>query len=154
VVGTPNATNKGIPKDPDPNFPYGTLKEFALAVIKLFSSTQLQLHWRDIGTCPQGRQGETRKPYTWRNSSAVSMHSRGGRVVASPEFSNHTTGLKRLDFLVNEQKWRIEALREGDTVVEHHKRSRPGGAYHRFGLHDYILLDFRTSTPAIPHRGK
>jgi hypothetical protein len=32
-------------------------------------------------------------------------------VVASPEFSKKSkTGLKRLDFLVNEQKWGIEAL--------------------------------------------
>jgi hypothetical protein len=41
----------------------------------------------------------------------------------------------------------------GDTIVEHHKRFRPGGAYDHFGLHDYILLDFRTSTPTVPQRG-
>jgi hypothetical protein len=117
----------------------------------LFSSTQLQLHWRDIGTGAIRKNPEAL--YTAEFFRCVHALT-GGRVVASPEFSHHTNGLKRLDFLVNEQKWGIEALREGDTLVEHHKRFRPGGAYHRFGLHDYILLDFRTSTPAIPHRGK
>jgi hypothetical protein len=78
------------------------------------------------------------------------VHS-GGSVAAFPEFGT-TRG--RVDFYMKSKKWAIELLRNGDRLEEHVKRFTQGGKYSGLDIDDYVVLDCRTTTPAIAHPSK
>jgi hypothetical protein len=59
--------------------------------------------------------------------------------------------VSRIDFHIEEMKWVIECVRDGDKIDEHIERFQQGGRYHKWiksgEIKDYIILDFRTSKP-------
>ena len=69
-----------------------------------------------------------------------------GTTSVQAEFSYASDG--RLDLFIQEKRWAIELLRDGDRTQNHMQRFRPGGTYHGWGIiQDYILLDFCTKWP-------
>jgi hypothetical protein len=52
------------------------------------------------------------------------------------------------------KKWGVEILREGDRLENHSSRFHGQGAYVGMQFDDYIMLDFRTTTPQVVHPGQ
>lgn len=76
----------------------------------------------------------------------------GSRCFLISEWSAGTEG--RIDFYVDGGvNWGIECLREGINIDEHLSRFRPNGRYHGWiedrKLVDYVVLDFRKTTPTL-----
>ncbi|KAF8418995.1 hypothetical protein EV426DRAFT_720268 [Tirmania nivea] len=136
-----------IPKQPPSNFPYMNLQDLAFAVLRAFSSTNLQSYWKGIGT--GGIRKNPDALYHAEFFRCIHKLTNGG-VIASLESSHSQNGLKCIDFMVTGKAWGIEALRKGDGVMGHYGRFQVGGAYAKFNLEQFILLDFRTSKPTVP----
>jgi len=75
----------------------------------------------------------------------------GGRVIPSPEFSDHSIGLQRIDFRIAEANWGVELLKDGNNLLEHYGRFTAGGKYTTLGLVDWAVIDFRVSMPCKAH---
>ena len=82
-----------------------------------------------------------------------------GAVLWSPEFGNG--GVKQggsLDFYLAVKKWGFEFTREGDRLRSHYMRFQPGGNYYKWisdgDLLAWVLIDFRSTIPAVSHPGK
>jgi len=60
----------------------------------------------------------------------------------------------RVDFYIPVKKWGVELLRDGDRLENHSSRFTGTGAYAKMEFEDYIILDFRTTSPQKPHPGQ
>lgn len=69
--------------------------------------------------------------------------------------SEFGTGTGRVDFHVFSRQWGIELIRDGDRLAQHFERFDAQGAYGaNLVLKDWIILDFRTTTPRVAHPRK
>jgi hypothetical protein len=118
------------------------LFEFALAIIQRFSRQSLEK--REIGPTEAQFQDEF--------YSSSSRHSKGS--ASFPEFG---TKNGRINFFIRSKKWGVELLRDGNRLTQHARRFTEGryGEWIKKGwMSDYIIIDFRTRSPRIVHRGK
>jgi len=74
-----------------------------------------------------------------------------GSLITFPEFGNASG---RVDFYIPVKKWGVELLRDGDGLENHSSRFTGTGAYAKMEFEDYIILDFRTTSPQKPHPGQ
>jgi len=123
------------------------LFEFALAIIQRFSRQSLEKH-------ETGRKAQSTPEAQFQDEfySASSRHSKGS--VSFPEFG---TKNGRIDFFIRSKKWGVELLRDGNRLSQHARRFTEGeyGEWIKNGwMSDYIIIDFRTRSPRIVHRGK
>lgn len=82
-----------------------------------------------------------------------------GGVLWSPEYGNGRVKQGgSLDFYLAVKKWGLEFMREGDRIRSYYKRFQPGGNCHKWisdgHLLAWVLIDFRTTIPTVPHPGK
>ena len=123
------------------------LFEFALAIIQRFSRQSLEK--REIG--PKA-QSIPEAQFQDEFYSSSSRHSKGS--VSFPEFG---TKNGRIDFFIRSKKWGVELLRDGNRLSQHARRFTEGeyGEWIKKGwMTDYIIIDFRTRSPRIVHRGE
>ncbi|CAA7266257.1 unnamed protein product [Cyclocybe aegerita] len=80
-----------------------------------------------------------------------------GAFHVTPEYmaSSGTTCLGWIDFLVPQHGWGIEIVQDSDRLEGNDSRSTSGRSYHSWisknYLKDYVMLDFRSSTPKMPY---
>ncbi|TCD67042.1 hypothetical protein EIP91_000604 [Steccherinum ochraceum] len=53
----------------------------------------------------------------------------------------------RIDFFFPEKRWGIEILRDGKELQSHLNRFKPDGRYRDLDMKEYVILDFRQTTP-------
>ncbi|PYI26287.1 hypothetical protein BP00DRAFT_430457 [Aspergillus indologenus CBS 114.80] len=82
------------------------------------------------------------------------------QIAMSPEYLiKKTAGLRsgRIDFLVEQKKWGLELMRDGDRITQHMRRFKEDGPYFamiRDGLmEDYIVVNFTQSRPRRKYPG-
>ncbi|KAE9396199.1 hypothetical protein BT96DRAFT_1040804 [Gymnopus androsaceus JB14] len=129
------------------------LKQFVIAVVKLFSGRALANAARHVNS--HGKDSIPEAQYQNGLYRAAYQLTGGKGIWLSPEFG--TGGLSkagRIDFFVEGTKgWGIELLREGEG------RFNPGGAYHRWiqqgVVKEHIVIDFRpnNANPSKEHLG-
>jgi hypothetical protein len=124
----------------------GTIKDLCFAAVRKFSRVSLSSVDRGIGSGAVKRPVEAQ----YQDEFYRACHSEL-KVYLTSEWSGSSLAVGRIDFRINEMKWVIECVREGDRLDEHIGRFRPGGRYHKWVMsgevQDYIVLDFRTSKP-------
>ena len=116
-----------------------------MGVIRLFSPQVLATP-RGIGSGFIQRPPEAQ--YQDEFYRCLHQYSQGG-FVTFPEY-----GTKRgwVDFYIPSKNWAVELLRDGDQLGGHASRFSPSGAYGKtIAITDYIILDFRVTTPQVPH---
>jgi hypothetical protein len=76
-----------------------------------------------------------------------------GHIYLSSEWTGRDKN-GRIDFTVQKMKWGIECVHDGSKLQEHINRFLPNGRYHPWiasgQITEFILLDFRQSTPKKP----
>jgi len=128
--------------------------DLALKVISQFKPSQLKDPIRRVGPSPTDKPPEAQYQNEFYRC-VLSVTS--GSVHLSPEFASARRApvAGRIDFFIPIKKWGIEITRDGGRLPEHSSRFNPPGAYGAWlvsgDMTDYILLDFRTSTPQNPH---
>ncbi|KAK7020654.1 hypothetical protein VNI00_017692 [Paramarasmius palmivorus] len=121
-----------------------SLKDFWRQVVALFSSTALAEPCRS-GTIPEAR-------YAYEFYRCLHELT-DGAFCPSPESAQMPYG--RIDFFIEEKRWGIELLRDGDRIIEHGdaQRYEPGGKYNGWFqtdmMKDYVILDFRTKNSGV-----
>ena len=142
------ASNPSNPTSVSEKFP--TLYHLFIEAVKLFSSRQL------ASTSRLGTAGKPiAKEATFHFELYRVLHGLlGGQLFPTPEFGKWTN--HSLDLMVPGVGWGIECLHEGRKLGEHAERFAQGGAYHKWlgiDIQDFILVDFRVSTPRFVHHG-
>ncbi|WEW56805.1 hypothetical protein PRK78_002260 [Emydomyces testavorans] len=120
------------------------VRELCFDAIRHFSPTQIQNHpkkalrARSFAPPPNSQyQGEIH-----RTLYLVT----GGRCRIHSEFSYTTKG--KVDFFVNNRRWGIEVMREGDRLQANLDGFKPDVKYGSWKLvDDWIILDFRQTEP-------
>jgi hypothetical protein len=149
---------KITPTNKPPEFP--SVLDLSIAAIKKFKRSQLFFPIRRIGPSPAPLHVVSPAPpeaqYPDEFYRALIAVNKGNTPI-SPEFAS-AQGAKvvgRIDFMIPSVRWGIEIIRDGDRLREHNSRFQEGGAYHPWvqagDMADYILLDFRRSTPRKAH---
>jgi hypothetical protein len=124
-------------------FPYNSLQSLVFAAIKQFSHTAL----RPDNRLPVESRDQKNPEAAFQAEFYRAVHQlTTGRVIPSPEFSDHSIGLQRIDFRIAEVNWGVEMLKDGDDLREHYGRFSAGGKYSRLGLVDWVVIDFRVSS--------
>jgi hypothetical protein len=124
---------------------YTNLLKFSIATIRAFTPLNFSSA-RRIG--PTGAQRPPDAQYQDEFYRCSHVISRGSTMT----FSEFGTTSGRVDFYVPGKKWGVELLREGQLLAQHCSRFSKSGAYGRhLDISDYIVLDFRTTTPQLPH---
>lgn len=82
------------------------------------------------------------------------------QIAMSPEYLiKKTAGLQsgRIDFLVEQKKWGLELMRDGDRITQHMRRFGKDGPYFAMIrdelMDDYIVLNFTQIRPRRKHPG-
>lgn len=82
-----------------------------------------------------------------------------GSILWSPQWGS--AGVDKgglVDYYLQDKKWALELLREGNRARSHCERFLSGGNYHDWILGgdvvDWAVIDFGTSQPGAPHPGQ
>lgn len=129
----------------------GSPLEFSVAVIKRFSSKNLRAE-RRIGAGYVERPPEAR--YQDEFYRCCYEHAPPGSFETVPEFK---TANGRMDVVFPENKWGIEIMREGEGLVLHSGRFAAAREFGKWvkdvAVDDFVMLDFRRSTPPVQYCG-
>lgn len=124
-------------------------------IVKFIKPNKLSLPPKKLGTIANAPPEDWYCKEFYRASDKILQ----GGVLWSPEYGNGR--IKQggsLDFYLAAKKWGLEFIREGDRIRSHYKRFQPGGNYHKWisdgHLLAWVLIDFRTTIPTVPHPGK
>jgi hypothetical protein len=126
--------------------PQATLLDFVIAVIHQYSPHNLSAGWT-IGSGGARRpSGAQFQDEFYRCAHAISP----GSTTIFPEYG---VGNGTVVFYVPAKKWGVEILLENQQLAQHYGRFL--GAYCKhLDISEYIILDFGTTTPRIPHTGR
>jgi hypothetical protein len=135
--------------------PFNSLLDLAIAVIQRFKPTQLRSQSSWCGFAFKHRPLEAKyQDEFYRSLFSIT----NGDTLISPEYacaSGSNEG--RIDFFIPSKRWGVEITRDGNRLAEHDARFGLSGSYGRWliegDMNDYILLDFRTTRPLLPHQG-
>ena len=133
-----------------PRTPFNTTKpiDFAVTVIRMFSPLVLATG-RQIG--PGFIQRPPEAQYQDEFYRCCHRYSKGSLVT----FLEYRNKSGQIDCYVPSKKWGIELLRDGKQLSQYSIRFSSAGAYGgTLSLSDYIILDFRDSTPQKKHPGR
>jgi hypothetical protein len=130
---------------PFPFEKYQNIKELALKVLKNFS-------FRNLNRSPRLSTGAVTRPVEalyqdefYRSLQTILNFS--GKV--STEWS--ADGRGRVDLRIDEPRWAIELLRDGNKLKEHCDRFVDNGRYKKWidnhWIEDWLIIDCRTSPP-------
>jgi hypothetical protein len=126
-------------------FETGNLLQFVVSVISNFSPRLLSTERRIGPGCIQRRPEAQYQDEFYRCCHKCS----NGSLVTFPEFG---TAKGRVDFYVPAKAWGVELVRDGDRLAQHSGRFSSSGSYGTtLPLSDYIILDCRTTYPALEH---
>ncbi len=133
-----------------------TLYKLAVETIRNFQPSQLG----DLPRRVQGQLDDRATEAQYQNELYRGLMEKfHGTVRITPEFASATAArcAGRIDFFIPKKKWGIECMREGIRLQEHASRFDVDGAYGQWigsgEMNDYIILDFRSTDPTLPHSG-
>jgi hypothetical protein len=136
---------------PFPRNRFGSIEDLCFAAAREFSSVSLSSVERGIGPGAVNRPLEAQ----YQDEFYRVCHSEFNVYLTSVWSGNSLGG--RIDFHVEDVKWVIECVREGDNIDEQIERFQQGGKYHKWimsgEISEYIILDFRTSIPRKARSG-
>ena len=141
---------------------FPTLYSLVIEAVKRFSPRQLASASKRSGIAGElvsasHRRGVAGKPVAKEATFHFELYRvlhelLDGRLLPTPEFGKSTN--HSLDLMVPTVGWGIECLYESRRLGEHAERFSQGGAYNKWlgvDIHDFMLVDFRVSTPRWPH---
>jgi hypothetical protein len=130
---------------PFPIDQFRSIKDLCFAAIRAFSCVSLSSVERGIGPGAITRPLEAQYQDEFYRACHTALN-----VHLTSEWSGNSL-VGRVDFRIKDVKWVIECVRDGDKIDEHIERFQQGGRYYNWitsgEIKEYIILDFRTSTP-------
>jgi len=130
---------------PFPEDRFSSIKDLCSAVVREFSPVAIRSR-REFAAGALERPVEAQ----FQDEFYRACYTLLGDIYLTSEWSGKGLG-GSVDFQIKSQKWAIECVREGDRLEQHIERFLEGGRYYKWiesrEIEDYVILDFRTSTP-------
>lgn len=145
------------PTDDSPSF--ASPLALVLEVVKRFKRSQLMIPIRRVSQTKVSITTPPEAQYQDEFYRSLFEETKGN-VRVSPEFASAQKArvAGRIDFFLPRPKWGVELTREGDRLAQHASRFGSTGAYGEWlqanEMHDYVLIDCRTTVPSKKHAGK